>query len=63
MPRSYSAETRKILNDFLDVLSKSPEVDVDFLGELCQMMGKGKLEKRTRIQQAIRNLRAKADEF
>lgn len=63
MSKSYSEETRRILSDFLDTLSKNPELDASFLHELRQMMDDGKLENRTRIREAVQNLEARADEL
>lgn len=63
MPHPYSEETQRILDDLLHTLSKRQEIDPDFLSELRQMMNSGKLDNRTRIQQAIAILEARADDL
>jgi hypothetical protein len=59
----YSEETQRILKDFLETLGKDKSIDTDLLAELRQIMNDGKLGTRTRIQQAIANLEANADEL
>ena len=63
MSQRYSEETRKILKDFLETLSKNRNIDADLLVELRQMTNDGNLGNRTRIQQSIAILEAKADEL
>ena len=63
MTQRYSEETQRILKDFLETLGKDKSIDTNLLAELRQMMNDGKLGTRTRIQQAIANLEAKADEL
>lgn len=63
MTQRYSEEAQRILRDFLETLGKDKSIDADLLAELRRMMNGGKLGTRTRIQQAIDNLEAKADEL
>jgi monomeric isocitrate dehydrogenase len=63
MSQRYSEETQKILKDFLETLSKNRNIDADLLVELRQMTNDGNLGNRTRIQQSIAILEAKADEL
>jgi hypothetical protein len=63
MSQSYSAETRKILNDFLEALARKECVDAAFLEELRQMTTAGELDNRTRISEALAALEERADEL
>lgn len=61
MSQSYSAETRKILNDFLEALGRNECVDPVLLGELRRMMTVGKLGHRIEISEALAALEERAD--
>ncbi len=61
MSHPYSEETREILEDFMQALGKDARVDVDFLAELRRMVDSGTLDTHTGIQQAVANLKAKAE--
>ena len=63
MSHPYSEETREILEDFMQALGKDARMDADFLAELRRMVDSGTLETSASIQQAVANLKAKADEL
>ncbi len=62
MSHPYGEETREILEDFVQALGKDARVDADFLAELRRMVDSGTLDAHASIQQAVANLKAKAEE-
>jgi hypothetical protein len=63
MSHPYSEEMREILEDFMQALGKDARMDADFLAELRRMADSGTLDTQASIQQAVANLKAKADEL
>ena len=63
MSHPYSEETREILEDFMQTLGKDARMDADFLAELRRMVDSGTLDTQASIQQAVTNLKAKADKL
>ncbi len=63
MSHPYSDETREILEDFMQTLGKDARVDADFLAELRRMVDSGTLDTHASIQQAVADLKAKADKL
>lgn len=63
MTQPYSQQTQKILKDALTALGEREEMDPDFLKELRAMAGNGTLGSRSRVQKAVANLEARADEL
>ena len=61
MSHPYSGETREILEDFIQTLGRDTHVDSDFLAELRRMVDSGTLDTHAGIQQAVDNLKAKAE--
>ena len=63
MTQPYSQQTQKILDDALTALGERDEMDPGFLRELRVMARSGALDNRSRVQKAIANLEARADEL
>jgi hypothetical protein len=61
MAQPYSEQTQKILDDFLDALGESVDIDSAFLAELREMAHSGTLDDRNRIQQAVTDLEGRAN--
>lgn len=63
MSQPYTAETRRILDDFLKALARNEGVDAAFLDALRQMTSAGELGRRNRIGEALAALERRADEL
>jgi hypothetical protein len=63
MSQPYTAETGKILSDFLEALNRNERVDPAFLAELRQMTTAGELGDTTRIDHAIAALEERGHEL
>ncbi len=61
MPTSYTEETQKILEEFLETLRASPEINRNLLADLRQMLADGKLASPARITRAIDHLLRDSD--
>jgi hypothetical protein len=63
MSQPYTAETRRILDDFLKALDRNERVDPAFLDALRQMTSAGELSRKSRISEALAALEGRADEL
>ena len=52
----YTEETQRILEDFVETLSKSQKMDADFLNTLRQMLATGKLGDTSQIAKVVEAL-------
>lgn len=63
MSHRYGRQTRVILEDFLDVLSRNKKVDPHFIAELRTMIRSGHLDNPSRIRQAVAKLEERANDL
>ena len=61
MTSGYTAETQKILDEFLETLGKHPKLNAGLLKEMRQMLADSALGSTTRIERAIDTLKDYAD--
>lgn len=62
MSQTYSAETRKILADFIKAIQGRGDIDSVFLAELEQLTIKNRLHLGSHVKQAIEVLKGQGDE-
>jgi hypothetical protein len=62
MSRTYSAETKKILSDFIKTVQGRGDIDSRFLAELEQMTVEERLHSKSHVKQAIQVLKGRTDE-
>ena len=62
MSRTYSAETKKILFDFIKAVQGRGDIDSHFLAELERMTVQERLHSKSHVKEAIQVLKGRADE-